>query len=135
MSAPPPSASDASLGELVARLSEQTSRLVREEMRLARAEMTQKGKAAGLGLGLVGGAGVFAFYGFGAIVTAAILGLSRVLSGWLAAVIVAVALFAIAGLAALAGKKEVTEATPPTPTQTIDSIKADVGAVKQGIRA
>jgi Putative Actinobacterial Holin-X, holin superfamily III len=43
--------SEATIGELVAKLSEQTTRLVRDEVRLAQAEMAQKGKKAGLGAG------------------------------------------------------------------------------------
>ena len=61
---------DAPIGELAARLSDDTVRLVRDEIRLARAEMTQKAKAAGVGAGLFGGAGVFAVYGLGVLVAA-----------------------------------------------------------------
>ncbi len=63
---------DAPIGELVARLSDDTVRLVRDEIRLARAEMTQKAKAAGVGAGLFGGAGVFAVYGLGVLIAAAV---------------------------------------------------------------
>ena len=81
---------DAPIGELVARLSDDTVRLVRDEIRLARAEMTQKAKAAGLGAGFFGGAGIFVVYGFGVLVAAAVIGLSIAvahgppLSSWLA---------------------------------------------------
>ena len=49
--------SDAPIGELVARFSDDTVGLVRDEIRLARTEMTQKAKAAGVGAGLLGGRG------------------------------------------------------------------------------
>ena len=99
-------------------------------MRLAQAEVTQKVKRFGIGAGLFGGAGVVAILGLGALVTAAILGLANVLPGWLAAVIVAVALFAVAAVLALLGKKDVQQAAPPLPTETIASVQADIDAVK-----
>ena len=71
-----------------------------------------------------------AILGLGALVTAAILGLANVLPGWLAAVIVAVVLFAVAGVLALLGKRDVAKAAPPLPTETIASVQADIDAVK-----
>lgn len=118
------------MAELVQDLSKQTSTLVRQELRLAQLEMQQKGKAAGIGIGLFGGAGLVAVFGVGALVAAAILALATAVDGWLSALIVAVALFAIAGLAALVGKKEVAEATPPVPEQAIDSSHRDVDEIK-----
>ena len=44
------------LGELVRDLSQQTSTLVRKEIQLAQAELQQKGKVAGKGAGMLGGA-------------------------------------------------------------------------------
>jgi putative superfamily III holin-X len=128
-------AHEASLGELVARMSEQTSRLIRDEMRLAQAEMTAKGKAAGLGAGLFGGAGLFALYGLACLVTAAILALAGPVPDWLAAVIVGVALFVVAGVAALIGKREVTAATPPVPEEAVRGVKQDVQTLKSGSNA
>ncbi|WP_375474868.1 phage holin family protein [uncultured Jatrophihabitans sp.] len=128
----PNSAGDASIGELIGRVSEQTSRLLRDELRLAQAELTAKGKRAGIGAGLFGGAGVFAFYGLGALVAAAILGLAHPVAAWLAALIVAGALFVVAGIAALIGKKEVQQATPPMPTEAIAGLKRDVDTLKPG---
>ena len=49
---------DLAIGELVARISDDTVRLVRDEIRLAQAEMIQKAKAAGVGAGMFGGAGI-----------------------------------------------------------------------------
>jgi hypothetical protein len=57
--------------ELVHRLSEQVSTLVRDELALARIEMVEKGKRAGKGAGLLGGAGVLALYGVGALLVTA----------------------------------------------------------------
>ena len=121
----------ASAGELVSRLSQQLTTLVRDEMRLAQAELTQKGKKAGIGAGLFGGAGVVGLYGVGALVAAAIIALSLAVTAWLAAVIVAVVLFIVAGVLALVGKKEVSAATPPLPQEAIAGLKTDVATVKE----
>lgn len=124
--------SEQSLGELVAQVSEQTSRLVRDELRLAQLELAAKGKKAGLGAGLFGGAGLFAFFGAACLVTAAILALAGPLTPWLAAVLVGAALLIVAGVAALAGKREVTQAGSPVPTEAVAGVKQDVHALKPG---
>jgi uncharacterized membrane protein YqjE len=126
------SGSDASTGELVSRLSQEVSELVRNELRLAQAEMSGKAKRAGLGAGLLGGAGVIALYAVGVLIATAILLLDLAMDAWLAALIVGVVLLAAAGVAALLGKKRVAEAGPPTPTETVASVKRDVRAVKEG---
>jgi MFS family permease len=120
------SASDASVAELVKQLSEQSSRLARQEVELAKAELAVKGKRAGIGAGMLGGAGMFGFYAFGALVATAILALSTAVDGWLAALIVTLILAAIAGVLALAGKTKVQQATPPVPEQATESAKEDV---------
>ena len=124
---------DASTGELIGQLTEQLSRLVRDEARLAQAEVTQKAKRLGIGAGLFGGAGLMAFFGLAVLISAAVLGLAAVLPAWLAAVIVAVVLFAVAGVLALVGKKDVAQASPPVPTQAIAGVQADIATVKQGL--
>jgi hypothetical protein len=129
----PSDPAQASTGELIGQLTDQLSRLVRDEVRLAQAEVTQKAKRLGIGAGLFGGAGLVAVLGLGALVTAAVLGLATVLPGWLAGIVVAVVLFLIAGLLALLGKKDVQQAAPPLPTETIASVQADLETVKQGI--
>ena len=122
---------DASVGELVARITQETSALVRDELRLAQAEMARKGRYAGLGAGLLGGGALFAVLGLGTLVAAAVLGLAVALPGWLAALVVAAVLFAVAGAAALMGKKEITAAVPPVPEEALRSVKLDVAAVKR----
>jgi uncharacterized membrane protein YqjE len=125
---------DRSVSELVQQLSAQTQTLVRQELALAQIELKEKGKRAGIGAGMFGGSGLFALYGLGALVATAILALSKAVDPWLAALIVAVVLFAIAGVLALTGKKQVEEATPAAPEQaiaegqqTIDEVKARAG--------
>ena len=128
-----PEPANASTGELIGQLTEQLSRLVRDEARLAQAEVTQKAKKLGVGAGLFGGAGLMAFFGTAVLIAAVVLGLAVVLPDWLAALIVAVVLFAVAGVLALVGKKDVAQASPPLPTQAIAGVQADVATVKQGM--
>ncbi|WP_169950175.1 phage holin family protein [Microbispora sp. H11081] len=123
-----------STGELVRRLSEDVSRLIRDELRLARLEMTRKGRRAGMGAGLLGAAGVVAFFGAGALVATAILALALVLPAWASALIIGVALLALAGLLALVGKEQVSRATPPTPDEAMRSLKADIDVMKESAR-
>lgn len=118
--------SQASVGELVKQLSETTSRLARQEVELAKAELAVKGKRAGIGAGMFGGAGAVSFYALGALVAAAILGLATAVAAWLAALIVTAVLAAIAGVLALQGKSKVAAATPPIPEQASESVKEDV---------
>lgn len=124
----------ASTGELVSRLTDQISRLVRDEARLAQAEVTQKAKRLGVGAGLFGGAGLMAFFGLAVLIAAAVLALALAVPAWLAAVIVAVVLFAVAGVLALVGKKDVAAASPPIPTQAIAGVQADIAAVKNAVQ-
>jgi len=122
---------DLPVGDLVQRMSQQTATLVRKELELAQVEMKEKGKRAGIGVGLFGGAGLVAAYAVGALIATIILVLATILDeGWIAALIVTVVLFAIAGVAALMGKKQVEQATPPQPEQAIESTKRDVDEVK-----
>lgn len=123
-----------STAELVQRATEQLSRLVREELRLAKVELSQKGRNAGIGFGLFGGAGVFVVYGAGVLVAAATLGLAQVLADWLAALAVGVTLFALAGLLALVGRSQVKRAVPPVPEDAVRSVRADIGALAAAVR-
>lgn len=124
-------AADQPIGELVQQLSNQTATLVRKEIRLAQLELQEKGKHAGIGVGMFGGSGLVALYGLGALIAAAILGLATAVDGWIAALIVSVVLFAVAGVLALTGKKQVEQATPPQPEQAIDSVQTDIDEVKE----
>lgn len=122
--------SEAPLGAAVARLSEQLPELVRSELRLAQSELSDKGKAAGTGIGLFSAAGLLALYAVGVLLAAAVIALDLVLPLWLAALVVAAVLLAAAGIAAVVGKKELAQATPPKPEQAIEGIHADVEVVK-----
>jgi MFS family permease len=126
-----PTTEERPVGQLVQEMSQQTALLVRKEVELAQLEMKEKGKRAGIGAGLFGGAGAVAFYGGGALIAAIILVLATALEPWIAALIVAVVLFAVAGVLGLTGKKQVEEATPAAPEEAIASTKRDIDEVKR----
>jgi uncharacterized membrane protein YqjE len=119
-------AQDASTSDLVKQLSEQMSRLARQEVELAKAELQIKGKQVGVGAGFFGGAGLVGLYALGALIAAVIAALALAMDTWLAALIVAVVLAAVAGVMALTGRSRVQRGTPPVPEQSIESVKEDV---------
>jgi uncharacterized membrane protein YqjE len=123
-----------STAELVQRATEQMSKLVRDELALARTELAEKGKRAGLGLGLFGGGGALALYGLGALVAAAVLLLALVIPAWLAALVVAVLLFMVAGAFAMVGRTQVRQAVPLVPTAAAQSVRADVDTVSAAVK-
>jgi uncharacterized membrane protein YqjE len=118
--------SEPQVGELMRELSAQTSTLVRQELELAKLELTDKGKQASIGAGMFGGAGVVGLYAAGALTACLVLLLATAVTGWLAALIVAVVYGAVAGGLALMGKAKVKQAVPPVPEQATESVKEDV---------
>lgn len=124
--APDPVLRDQHLGELFKQLSDDVSTLVRQELKLAQAEMTEKGKQAGLGVSLFGAAGLLALLALGSLTAFLIAVLATGMKVWLAALLVTVVYGAVAGALAFIGKKRVSEATPPVPEQTIETVKEDV---------
>jgi hypothetical protein len=118
------------IGELMKELASQTSVLVRQELDLAKAEMAQKGKQAGLGVGIFGGAGIVAFLALVALTVCFVAALATGMKVWLAALIVAVVYAAIAGALAFVGRSRVKEAPPPVPEQTVETVKEDVEWLK-----
>lgn len=122
--------SEETLGGLVHQLSEQIPQLVRSEIRLAQAELTEKGKRAGIGVGMFSAAGLLAFFGLAVLITTAILALALVLPAWASAMIVGVVLLAVAGVAAMLGKSKVSAATPAKPERAMEGLREDVATIK-----
>jgi uncharacterized membrane protein YqjE len=122
-------------GELLKELSDHTTTLVRKEIELAKAELGEKGKKAGQGAGMFGGAGLLGVFAFGALTTAIIAALDTAMELWLAALIVAVVYGAIAAVLALQGRNKVQEAGPPVPEQATESVKEDVQWAKTQARS
>lgn len=122
------------VGELVQRASQQLTELVRGELRLAQAEMKEKGKRYGKGGGLFGGAGVVGFLTLQALVATVIAALAVPLPVWAAALIVTAVLGVIAAVMAMSGKRQIGQAAPPAPEQTIENVKADVAEIKESAK-
>jgi len=125
MSAPEEDPRDRGIGELVKDLATQTSTLVRQEIRLAQSEVTEKGKLAGRGAGMLAAAGVAALLGLIALTAALIALLDRVMDTWIAAAIVMVLWLIVAAVLARAGRNALQQATPPAP-QTVETVKEDI---------
>jgi uncharacterized membrane protein YqjE len=126
---------DRSLGELLKQLSEQTTRLVHQELELAKAELQQKGRQAGAGAGMFGGAGALGLAALGALTACFILALNAIMPAWLAALIVAVGYGVIAFVLVKQGQTKLREATPPVPEQTIETVKEDVEWARTRMRS
>jgi uncharacterized membrane protein YqjE len=127
-----PPGQDPTLGRLVHDLTQQVPELIRSELRLAQAEVTEKGKRAGIGIGMFSVAGLLAFFAVGCLVTTAILALAHALPDWLSALVVAAVLLAGAGVTGLTGRSKVQAAAPPMPERAVEGLKEDIATVKGG---
>ena len=117
---------DASLGEIVNRISLNASMLVREEIELAKAEMELKMKrlARGVAVGLA--AGFFAFLGLIFAFQSLAWGLNDIFNepyGWLGFLLVTILLFLLAALAGFLAYRSVQAGAPPTPDMAIEEAK------------
>lgn len=126
---------DRPVGELLKQLANETTTLVKQEIDLAKAEFAEKGRKAGPGFGMWGAAGVVGLLALGALTTFFILALDGILPNWLAALVVAAAYGAIAGVLYMTGKQRVAEAGPVMPEQTIETLKEDVEWAKHPTRS
>ncbi len=130
MTAKNTSARKPSLVKLLTDIPSLVTDLVQRELELLKTELIAKLKALGIGAGLLLGAVVVLLFMVGVLLTAAILALGLVLPGWLAALIVAAFLLIVAGVLALIGWRVLQRGIPPLPTESIQSLKADVRAIR-----
>jgi uncharacterized membrane protein YqjE len=126
---------DRGTGDLVKELSQQVTTLVRQEVELAKAEVGEKGKKAGVGAGLLGGAGVAGLLALGSLTAFLILALDGVMPNWAAALIVTAVWGAVAGFLALRGRDKVQEVGSPAPEKTIETLKEDKEWLKDPTRS
>ncbi|MEU4621885.1 phage holin family protein [Actinoplanes sp. NPDC023801] len=130
MSETPRPATAGSTADLVSQAAAQISTLVRDELALAKAELAEKGKRAGVGGGLFGGAAVLAWFGIGLLLTLAVVALDLVWPLWLSILVVMIVVFAAAGIAAMLGKKQLSKSSPLLPQDAMASVEADMETVK-----
>jgi Putative Actinobacterial Holin-X, holin superfamily III len=123
-----PGGSERTIGQLVADASHDLSTLLRAEVALAKAELKVEAKQAALGAGLFAGAAVFGLLAVIMVLFAVANALDLVMPAWLAFLIVAVLLLAMAGLLALVGKTRISKVGPPQ--RTIDTSKQSIEALK-----
>ena len=123
-------ARDQGLGDLVRELSGQLSTLVRQEVELAKTELTEKGKKAGIGAGLLGGAAIAALLMLGTLTALLILALDTAMPAWAAALIVMLIWAAVAAALALIGRSKLREVGKPMPEKTVETVKEDVQWLK-----
>lgn len=126
---------EASFAELAKGISRDISTLVRQELELARAEMREKARTAGPGLGMFGGAGVFALAALGALTAFLILLLDLAMPAWAAALIATALWAAVAAVLYITGRERVKEAGNPVPEQTAETVREDVDFAKEMLRS
>ncbi len=110
MSGPRTPTDQASTGELIAQATADISTLIHDEMQLAKRDLATAGKRVGVGAGLLGLAGTLALYGIAAGLATAVLAIAQGLEPWIAAGIVTLGLFIVAGVAALVGAVSIRRA-------------------------
>ncbi|TDE22123.1 phage holin family protein [Actinomadura sp. 6K520] len=122
---------EAGTGELIRQATRQVSDLLRAELRLAVAELKDKGRHAGTGAGMFGGAALVALYGVGALIAAAIAAIAVALPVWASALIVGAVLLLVAGILAMLGRSQTRRAAPAKPEQAMDEAKQAVAELKE----
>lgn len=120
------------IGELVARISENVSGLVQGEIDLAKAKGKRMATSMGVGAGLLAAAGVLALYAFGMLLDAAAHGIGEALPLWAGYLIVGLILLVIVAALAIAGKQQLDEGKKNTPAPQA-GLKEDVATLKGAV--
>jgi len=107
--------------------------IIRSEVRLARAEIREETVKAGKAAGIAGSGAVLAFYAVGFLLLTGVFALETAVQPWLAALIVAVFVGAIAGVLVNIGLKRMKQVNP-RPEKTIHSVKENVEWLKNQAR-
>jgi len=107
--------------------------IIRSEFRLAKTELKEEASKAAKPAATFGAGLVFGFYGIGFLLLASVYGLSMIMAGWLAALIVGAVLAVVAiGLISSSSKK--LKRVNPTPNKTMRSIEENVQWAKHPIK-
>ncbi|MBN2622019.1 MAG: phage holin family protein [Acidimicrobiales bacterium] len=125
--------SEASLGELIKRLTTEMSDLVRGEMELARTELKEEATKAGKAGGMFAGAGYAAALAGLLLAFAAAWGLAEVIPEGFAFLVVGVVVGLVAAVLALAGRSKMRQVNP-VPERTIETLKEDAQWARAQVR-
>ncbi|MBA3529430.1 MAG: phage holin family protein [Propionibacteriaceae bacterium] len=121
------------VGDIIKNITDDVKHLVQDEIELAKAELVPSAKKAGIGAGMLGGAGYFGINGLLLLYVAAALGLAALgLPLWLSFLIVAAVLLLIAGILALVGLRQVKQVKGPD--KTIAEAKESVAEIKAAVQ-
>jgi len=123
---------DRKVADLIKDIRGDVQLLVNDQVELAKSELTPSAKEAGIGGGMLGGAGYFGINALTLIYIAAALGLAALgLPYWAGFLIVAGVLLVIAAVLALIGRSRLKKVTPPE--KTIANAQALVNEVKGAV--
>jgi hypothetical protein len=120
------------LGGAAKAVADRARSLVRLEIELATAELKKKLATIGIGIGLLAGAAMLAFYGVGFALATIAAGLATAVSTWLALLIVTIGLLVLVALLVFIGITAIKRGAPPVPVQAIEEAKLTAEAVKNG---
>ena len=124
-----PLAGEASVGDLLSRLTDDFSQLVRSHVELAKVEIKEEVARAGKGAGMLTASGLAAYLTITLLSFAAAWGLTEVVPEGVAFLIVGLVWAAGAAVMALTGKQKLAEAKGPE--QTVQEVKEDAQWIRQ----
>ena len=119
-----------SIGDLFSQLAAETGSLVRQEVALAQAEMTAKASKVGKNIGFLAIGGAVGYAAVLAILAGIVIGLSRFMPAWAAALLVGVVVGGVAFALISSALAELKE-TDLKPEETVESIKEDAQWLKK----
>ena len=118
------------VGAAVKQVTEHAKTLVGLEVELAKLELKGKVASLGAGIALLVAAAVLALFAVGFLLATVAAALATFLPTWLAILIVAVVLLAVAGGLGAVGARKLQRGTPPVPEQAIQEAKLTTAALK-----
>jgi len=118
------------LGAAVKEVAERASAIVRLELELAALELKRKVSSLGLGIGLLLGAAVLAFFMLGFFFATIAAGLATAMPVWAALLVTTGILLLLAAVVGYLGVAKVKKGTPPVPEQAILEAKLTTEALK-----
>jgi uncharacterized membrane protein YqjE len=107
--------------------------IIRSEFRLAKTELKEEASRAANPLATFGMGLVLGFYGLGFLFLSFVYGLSTVMAGWLAALLVGTML-AIVAIALMSSSGKKLKRVNPAPDKTIRSLEENIQWVKHPIK-